>query len=168
MRIHICGIYGSGKSTFAKELSNVIKIPYYSLDDIKYAVKFTKIRPVEERIKKVKQICSKKNWITEGTWSNFAEEAFKKADLIILINTSRIICSYRIIKRHILRSKHENDTLSEALKLVKEVYKYHSTRQPVSLRAHTDLIAKYKKKHLVISKKSHVHKALRFLYQHKK
>ena len=35
MKIHICGIYGSGKSTLAKKLSVKLKIPFYSLDDIK-------------------------------------------------------------------------------------------------------------------------------------
>ena len=83
MRIHICGIYGSGKSVLAKILSKEFGIKSYALDDIKYKVKYNQIRSVEERIKKLKKICSLPEWITEGTWSNYAEDAFQKADVII-------------------------------------------------------------------------------------
>src|SRR3990167_4155161 len=65
MRIHICGIYGCGKSTLAKLLSDILKIDYYSLDDIKYLIKYSKIRSVDERIKLVNEICDKKKLITE-------------------------------------------------------------------------------------------------------
>ena len=118
MKIHICGIYGSGKSTLAKILSKEFGIKSYALDDIKYKIKYSKIRPVEERIKKLQEICNLPEWITEGTWSNYAEDAFKKSDIIIFMNTSKILCIYRILNRHIFRKKHKNDTLFEALKLV--------------------------------------------------
>ena len=68
MKIHICGTYGSGKSTLAKILSNELGIKTYSLDDIKYETKYSKIRSVEERIKKIQEICNLSEWITEGTW----------------------------------------------------------------------------------------------------
>ncbi len=156
MKIHICGIYGSGKSTLAKQLSEVLKTDYYSLDDIKYEIKYSKIRPVEIRIKEVEKICNSDRWITEGTWSNYAEDAFRKADVIILMNTPKLLCGFRILKRHLLRKKHEEDTLIGAIKLIREVYRYHSTKNPVSLYMHKNLIIKYRKKHVIIKKKSEV------------
>ena len=156
MKIHICGIYGSGKSTLARILSKEFGIKSYALDDIKYKIKYSKIRPVEERIKKLQEICNLPEWITEGTWSNYAEDAFKKADIIIFMNTSKILCIYRILNRHIFRAKSKNDTLFEALKLVREVCKYHFTKKPVSLHAHNEIIKKYNKKYLVLRKKSEI------------
>jgi|SRR3989344_164196 len=156
MKIHICGTYGSGKSTLAKILSNELGIKTYSLDDIKYETKYSKIRSVEERIKKIQEICNLSEWITEGTWSNYAEDAFKKADIIIFMKTSKLICISRILKRHIFRMKYENDTLFEALKLVREVYKYQFTKIPVSLHAHNEIIKKYNKKCLVLIRKSEI------------
>ncbi len=156
MKIHICGIYGSGKSSLAKILSKEFGVKSYALDDIKYEIKYSKILSVEERIKKLQKICGLTDWITEGTWSNYAEEAFKKADLIILMGTSKLLCVYRILNRHILRPKHENDTFLEALKLAREVYKYHFTKNPVSLHTHNEIINKYKKKCLVLRKKSEI------------
>ncbi|MEK6893298.1 MAG: hypothetical protein AABX07_03780 [Nanoarchaeota archaeon] len=156
MKIHICGIYGSGKSTLAKVLSKKFGIKNYSLDDLKYEIKYSKVRSVEERIKKLQEICILPEWITEGTWSNYAEDAFKKADVIIVMDTSKFICIYRILSRHISREKHENDTFSEAIKLAREVFRYHFTKNPVSLYAHKDLIRRYKKRGLIIRRKSEI------------
>ena len=163
MRIHICGIYGSGKSTLAKILSKGFGIKSYALDDMKYEIKYSKIRSVEERIKKVQKICNLTSWITEGTWSNYAEDAFKKADIIILMDTAKLLCVYRVLNRHILRPKYENDTFWGALKLAKEVYKYHFTKNPVSLYAHKILIDKYGKKYLFLRKKSEIPKLIEII-----
>jgi len=156
MKIHICGIYGSGKSTLAKILSKEFGVKSYALDDIKYEIKFSKIRDVEERIRKLKEICNLSEWITEGTWSDYAEDAFKKADIIIFMNISKILCIYRILSRYIFRVKHEDDTIFESLKLAREVSKYHFTKSPVSLHAHNEIIKKYKKKYLILKKKSEI------------
>src|SRR3989344_8330941 len=142
MKIHICGSYGSGKSTLAEILSKEFGIKSYALDDLKYKVKYSKIRTVEERMKKLQEICSLPNWITEGTWSNYAEDAFKKADMVIIMGTSKTLSIYRILKRHLFRKKQQNDTILEALKLAKEAYKYHFTRNSVSLQAHKTIIKK--------------------------
>jgi|SRR3989338_7933065 len=163
MRIHICGIYGSGKSTLAKILSKKFNIPFYSLDDIKYKKKYSEIRSAGDRIKEVKKICRSKNWITEGTWSNYAEDAFKKADIIIIMKTSKLLCVYRILTRHLFREKYENDTFFEALKLSKEVYKYHLTKNPVSSHSHKNLIKKYRKKCLCLRKKSEIPQIIEYL-----
>lgn len=161
MKIHIFGIYGSGKSTLAKILSKEFGIKVYALDDLKYEIKYSKILSVEERIKKLQEICNLSEWVTEGTWSNYAEDAFKKADIIIFINTSKILCIYRILIRYMFREKHENDTLFEALKLAREVYKYHFTKQSISLHTHNEIIRKHNKKYLVLRKKSEIPKVIK-------
>lgn len=156
MKIHICGIYGSGKSTLASILSKELGLKSYSLDDIKYEIKYNKIKPVEQRIKEVQKICNLNNWITEGAWSNYAEDAFKKADIVIIMNLPKIICAYRIIKRYLSRKKQKNDTFLEALKLIREVYKYHFTKNPVSLHMHKNLIERYNKKYFLVKRKSEI------------
>jgi len=149
-KIHICGIYGCGKSALAKKLSKSLDIPYYSLDDIKYKIKYCEIRPIQERINIVKKICRKEKWITEGTWSNYAEEAFKKADLIILIRVPIYTSCYRILKRFLKRKKEKGDNLIGALKLMLQVYNYYKNEEPVSFKAHKNLIQKYKKRVIIL------------------
>ena len=156
MRIHICGIYGSGKSTLANILSKEFKIKNYELDDLKYKVKFSKIRLVRERISLLKKICAGKNWIVEGPWSDYALVSFKKADIVIIMKTSRLVCSYRILKRHFSRNKLEKDSLKTNLKLIKSVFKYYHSKEPVSFYAHKELIKKLNKNYIIIKKKSQI------------
>jgi len=160
MKIHICGIYGCGKTTLAKYLSKKLNIPNYSLDDFKYKVKYNEIYPVEERVKKVNQITSKDKWITEGTWSGYAKNSFKNADIIILMLTPKYKCCYRILKRFFKRQKGKKDNLIVALKLCGEVFKYHNEDRPVSLKSHKELILKYNKKPIIVRKNDEIKKLI--------
>lgn len=152
-KIHICGAYGSGKTTLAKELSKLLKIPYYSFDDIKYIVKFTKKRPLSERKSIVKKITSKSKWITEGAWSDYGESAFKKADLVIIVKTKPLKCVYQIIKRYIHGDREIKNDIKTAIVIMKKAFVYHYTKDAISFHAHKDLINKHKKAHLILDNK---------------
>jgi adenylate kinase family enzyme len=160
MRIHICGGYGSGKTTLAKQVSSTLEIPFYSLDDFKYKVKYSRIRSVEERIRKLNEICDKREWITEGTWTDYAEKAFRKADIIVLMRTNPVISVFRVIRRFLWRKKGEKDNLIEAMKLAREGLRYSFKNQQVSLKMHKLMIGKYKKRHFVIRNNSDARKFL--------
>ncbi len=155
MRIHIFGIYGSGKSTLAKSLSKLLKINHYELDDLKYKVKYSQIRPVPLRLKMLHKICEKKNWITDSAWTTYAEESFKKADILIMISPSPITASYRVMKRHYItrKGKYEDDSLFKQFKIIKNIFKYHLTKGVMSKHMHKELIKKYGKKVFVIKNK---------------
>lgn len=154
MRIHICGIYGSGKSTLAKKLSKMLKITHYELDDLKYKVKYSQIRPVPQRLRLLNKICKHKNWITDSAWTTYAEEAFKKADILIMISHSSIKSSYRVLKRYFTRKeKCEEDSLFKQLKIIKNIFKYHLTKGAMSKHTHHELIKKYGKKIFIIKNK---------------
>jgi adenylate kinase family enzyme len=152
-KVHICGAYGSGKTTLAKELSKFLKIPYYSFDDIKYVVKYTKERSVSERKAIIKKITSKSKFITEGTWSDYAEDAFKKADLVIILKTRPLKCIYQIIKRYIQGDREIKNNIKTALILMKKAIVYGYTRNAISFHAHMELIKKHKKKYILLENK---------------
>lgn len=58
-KILIIGIVASGKTTFAKKLSDILNIPYYELDDIVHnkEIKGRPKRTVEEQKKHIRNIC---------------------------------------------------------------------------------------------------------------
>ena len=149
-KIHLCGIYGSGKTTLATKISKKLKIPYYSLTDVKYIIKFSKQRTEKEMRKLVKKIAEKRKWITEECWSDRAEKLFKNADLVILLIPRKEICQYRVLKRFFIRKKQEGDNLKSALKMCKSIREYYRCKKSVSLQAQMKLIKKYKKNVIII------------------
>ena len=102
MKIHIIGCSGSGKTYFAKALSNKYNIPHFDLDDIQwdnnsesYGVKM----PVEKRDALLKEILEKKDWIIEGVYYSWVLESFEKADIIYVLDIPKHIYKNRISKR---------------------------------------------------------------------
>ena len=162
MRIHIFGIYGSGKSTLARKLSKILKIKHYELDDLKYKVKYSQIRPVPQRLNRLHKICQKKNWITDSAWTGYAEESFKKADILIMLTTSPFTASYRVLKRHYVTRKieYENDNLLKQLKIIKNIFKYNLTKGIMSKHAHKEMIKKHGKKVFIIKSKKDLNRLI--------
>ena len=102
------------------------------------------------------KICAGERWITEGTWTNYAEEAFAMADLIIHMAFPPLICDYHILMRFISREKEENDNLFGVLKLMRQVHQYYSEEGIVSFRYHQSLISTYGKKSVLLQDKREV------------
>lgn len=102
MKIYIVGPVGSGKTTFAKKLSNALDIPYYELDNICWKPNGDGKRNEKEVNKLFSKILSCRNWIIENVGSDF-EKGFEQADIIIYLNISRLIVHKRIIIRGIKR-----------------------------------------------------------------
>jgi len=155
-RIHICGTYGTGKSTIAKKLSELEGLPCYHLDDLKYKVKYSKTREIKERILLLEEICSQDRWILEGTWASFAEEAFAKSNLVIHMVFPKLVCSYNVLRRYLERSKFENDTFVGAIELIRQIRLYYESNQEVSFSNHQSLIAKYEKPFVLIRNKREI------------
>ena len=95
MRIHITGNAGSGKSTFAKDIGDILGINVYGLDKIVWKEKW-KQTPQGERKRLEEELASKPQWIIEGV-SSIARQT---ADLIIFLNFPRRVCYLRCAKRN--------------------------------------------------------------------
>ncbi|MEA3413921.1 MAG: hypothetical protein U9Q99_00130 [Nanoarchaeota archaeon] len=154
-KIHIVGIYGSGKSTLAKKLSALLKIKTYDLDEIKYKRKYDIIRPVKERLKKVKEISNKSSWITEGAWTSYAVELYKKADLVIFLQIPKWTLYKRIFSRHFKRKfhnyKYQDNGIKSTYNIMKKVHQYYQDPEHfMTLDSHKDYLKKYAKEFLII------------------
>jgi adenylate kinase family enzyme len=103
------GTMGSGKTTLAKKLSDKLKIKNYDLDDIVWIKKFTKQRDKMLRIKKLKEIVDKKQWIMEGVHNEWNEYAFKKADLVIWLDLNPHYVVRNLVKRYLIGKVKRNE-----------------------------------------------------------
>mgnify|MGYP000491858470 CR=1 FL=1 len=166
-RIHIVGIYGTGKSTLAKKIGKILGNKIYDLDEIKYKRKYDKSRTVKERLKIIKEISNKKTWITEGTWLDYALPLYKKADLIIFLEIpkrtiyKRILTRY--IKRRLSKKRYLKDNLKTTKKIMKKVKQYHSNQSFLTLKKHRDYLKKYAKKVIIIKTEKDIKKVLKKL-----
>ena len=95
MRIHVTGNAGSGKSTFASNVGDILGINVYSLDKVVWQSRWRKT-PSEERTILEGQLVAKDQWIIEGV-STIVRQA---ADIIVLLDLPRSACYARCATRN--------------------------------------------------------------------
>ena len=101
-KIYIIGPVGSGKTTFATELSKIYDIKYYELDKVSWDDEHGNIRRSDEEAQKLfKKILKNKKWIIEDVGRDKFRQGRIDADIIYYIKLSRIKSYYRVTKRWI-------------------------------------------------------------------
>jgi len=115
-KIYIIGACGSGKTTFAKKLSEQLGIPYFSLDNIYRFEKSRKIRPDTKRTDMLNDIFRKKSWIIEGAHAKeWTAEIWEHCDVVIFCNPSAIKRIYFLIKRYATAKRIKGQTYGDIL-----------------------------------------------------
>lgn len=98
-RIMVIGVSsGVGKSTFAKNLGNILRIPVHHLD-----ASFWKpgwVQASSDEFQKAQQkMVQEDQWIIEGNYSSTYNIRVEKADTIIYLELPLYVCLYRVITR---------------------------------------------------------------------
>lgn len=100
-RVMIIGSGGAGKSTFARRLGEELNLPVYHLDA--YYWKPGWIPASNEEWDAFQQsLVQKEAWIIDGNYGRTFDIRMKRADVIILLDFSRWVTLYRVIKRRIM------------------------------------------------------------------
>lgn len=98
-KIVVVGISASGKSTFVRKLGNKMSLPVFFVDSIMWKSGWNYVGD-EETVKRLDAISLKSEWIIEGYITKGARNfVFERADTIIYLDYSPIVCVYRYIKR---------------------------------------------------------------------
>ena len=97
-KIMIFGRPGSGKSTFAVQLSRDLNIPVYHIDKIFFEQAWIK-RERSDFLALKQQWIDKESWIIDGNSMSVLESRFSQADVALYFNFPWYICLYRIFKR---------------------------------------------------------------------
>jgi adenylate kinase family enzyme len=94
----LIGLPGSGKSTFANRLGQLLGIPVHHLDKHMFEDGGKK-RDKQEFIKIQKAILDEEAWVVEGCSFSTFEMRFAKADVLIYFHFPRFVCFFRFFKR---------------------------------------------------------------------
>lgn len=104
----IFGRPGSGKSTFATWLSEVLGLLLHHLDKHFYISNWVE-RDYNEFLQIQKNIVDSGCWIIDGNSTRSLEMRMKRADLVLYFNFPKIICYFRIFKRFLKPNKSFDD-----------------------------------------------------------
>jgi thymidylate kinase len=94
-KVFITGNAGSGKTTLARDLGQRFALPVYSLDQIVWQTGWKKT-PIQEKAEQIARLVSKPSWVIDGV-SSTAERA---ADIVIFLDVSPALCTWRCAKRN--------------------------------------------------------------------
>lgn len=108
MKIMIFGRPGSGKSTFALNLSQKLNIPVYHLDKIFYVNNWVE-RNYQEFLNMQQNLATQNNWIIDGNATKSLELRYAQADIVIYFLMPRLTCLWRILKRKLFKDPQIDD-----------------------------------------------------------
>ncbi len=156
-RIYIFGGTGSGKTTLAKKLSSLLKIPYFTTDEFIYKNNWSEKFTGKQRDTKLKKASNNKKWIFEGVHrGDWILPAFKKSELVIILNISRLILLKRALTRYIKRKlgfekNPKKEKLTDILILIKYVWIYKND----NFIYPKNMVKKHKKNFIILYNKNH-------------
>lgn len=111
-KILIIGSAGSGKTTFAIKLSEIINLPIIHLDKEYWLPNWEK-PDHNEWVKKVDSLLNQECFIMDGNYRSTMEQRLNRADMVIFLDYKRGTCVRSAFKRMIKNKKKQRFDLAD-------------------------------------------------------
>lgn len=138
-KIAIIGSGGAGKSTFARQLSDKLKIEVYHLDAILWKPYWVGTSKHEQ--KQIQHdLVAKYSWIIDGNYGGTLDIRLNAADTVIFLDIHRVICIYRAIKRVLRYRNKTRPDMGEGceekfdIDFLKWIWNYPKNKRPSILK----------------------------------
>jgi adenylate kinase family enzyme len=102
-KVFVVGTSGSGKSTFARKLSQKIGVVDIELDLLFWKANWTESEPEEFRAKITKAINDNQGWVMHGNYNKVRDLTWGNTETLIWLDYSKSVVMYRVIKRSLKR-----------------------------------------------------------------
>jgi hypothetical protein len=102
-RVNVIGTSGSGKSTFGRQLADLLGLPFIEMDNVYWGPSWTKPAD-EEFIPKVKTITERSLWVLDGVYSQTTPLMWRQVQLVVWLDLSFFRTIFRVSARCIKRS----------------------------------------------------------------
>ena len=156
MKISIIGYSASGKSTFAKNIGDILNIPVLHLDKVNFLPNWEE-RKVEESEKIVLNFIEENNnkFVIDGNYSKFAYDLrMKISDKIIFFDFDRFTCLFQAFQRYNKYKGKVRESMSEGCceKLDWEFIKWvlFDGRTEERINRYNRVIEQYKDKIIIV------------------
>lgn len=145
-KIIVIGCPGSGKSTFARKLRDVIRIPLYHLDMLFWNEDKTTVTR-EVLTKRIREVMENPEWIIDGNYASTMEIRFEECDTVFFLDYPLEVCLDGIESRKGQPRSDmpwvEKETDEEFVEYVKTFNENHGHKI-------TELIEKYQDREIII------------------
>jgi hypothetical protein len=97
-RILLLGCPGAGKSTLATGLQHATRLPLVHLDD-EYWLEDWQRPTTSAWIRRQEELVAQPAWIIDGNYLPTVPVRAARADLVLVIDTSTLVCLFRVVRR---------------------------------------------------------------------
>src|SRR5215213_7583113 len=134
-RVLVIGSGGSGKSTVAAQLGELLNLEVSHLDQFYWSAGWVEPQR-EEWIKTVSDLIERDSWIIDGNYSGTLELRLQRCDTIVFLDLPRVLCLWRIVKRFLIYRDGTRPDMADGcrenlnLEFVKWVWNYRRRSRP--------------------------------------
>jgi adenylate kinase family enzyme len=97
-RIIVIGSGGAGKSTFARRLGEILRLPVIHLDSLYWRPNWVET-PKPEWRQRVTELVQGEAWIIDGNYSGTLDLRLVACDTVVFLDLSRVTCIRRALGR---------------------------------------------------------------------
>lgn len=166
-KIHIIGSVGSGKTTLAKELSELSGAAHFELDNVVWERSPAgDIRRSDKQKREIlKEIIGSDAWIIEGVHTDsWVEDCLLHAELIILLDPTYGIRNIRIIKRFLRQKlKIEKANYTPSFRIFLNMFKWNRYFEQTVKPFILEKFSRYGHKMIIVESKSDVIEYLTYI-----